>query len=53
MSKDSFRELLQIRLTLEELAVEHAALRITAAELKTVAELHHLLSVEMRRTRRM
>jgi DNA-binding GntR family transcriptional regulator len=48
MSKASFRELLQIRLTLEGLAVEHAASRITDAELKTVAELHHLLSVEMR-----
>jgi DNA-binding GntR family transcriptional regulator len=47
MSKDQFRELLKIRLTLEGMAVEHAALRITGAELEVVAELHELLSVEM------
>lgn len=49
MSKSGFRELLQIRLTLEGLAVEHAALRMSDAELAEVAGLHHLLSVEMGR----
>jgi DNA-binding GntR family transcriptional regulator len=47
MSKDGFRELLKIRLALEGLAVEHAALRITAAELKTVAAIHQALSDAM------
>jgi DNA-binding GntR family transcriptional regulator len=47
MSKDGFQELLKIRLALEGLAVEHAALRITAAELKTVADIHHALSDAM------
>jgi DNA-binding GntR family transcriptional regulator len=47
MSKDGFQELLKIRLALEGLAVEHAALRITAAELKTVTDIHHALSDAM------
>jgi DNA-binding GntR family transcriptional regulator len=49
MTKDRFRELLQIRLALEGLAVEQAAKRITTAELKAVEELHEYLSIEMGR----
>jgi DNA-binding GntR family transcriptional regulator len=50
MTKDRFRELLKIRLALEGLAVEHAALRITADECRAVADLEQALSVEMRRS---
>ncbi|HEV7616641.1 MAG TPA: GntR family transcriptional regulator [Burkholderiaceae bacterium] len=50
MMKDRFRELLKIRLALEGLAVEHAAMRITADELGTIGDLHKSLSIEMTRT---
>ena len=49
MTKDRFRELLQIRLALEGLAVEQAATRITPEELKAVADLHASLTREMNR----
>lgn len=49
MTKDKFRELLKIRLALEGLAVEHAALHIDAQGLETVSRLHEQLSVEMKR----
>jgi DNA-binding GntR family transcriptional regulator len=51
MTKNRFRELLQIRLALEGLAVEQAAKRITAAELKVAEQLHESLSIEMGRPR--
>lgn len=49
MTKDKFRELLKIRLALEGLAAEHAAVHIDAAGLEEVARLHESLSVEMKR----
>lgn len=49
MTKEKFRELLTIRLALEGLAVEHAAMRITEEELKAIAGLHASLSKEMKR----
>lgn len=51
MTKDRFRELLQIRLALEGLAVEHAATRISASELKTIAAIQRSLSTEMARSK--
>lgn len=51
MTKDRFRELLQIRLALEGLAVEQAATRISPDELKTVAGIHQSLSAEMDRAK--
>ncbi len=41
MTKDKFRELLKIRLALEGLAVEHAALNISAEGLQAVADARH------------
>jgi len=49
MTKDRFRELLKIRLALEGLAVEQAAIRITAPELAAVEKIHKALSAEMHR----
>jgi DNA-binding GntR family transcriptional regulator len=49
MTKSRFRELLQIRLALEGLAVEQAAARISEDELETVAGLHASLAAEMKR----
>lgn len=49
MTKDKFRELLKIRLALEGLAVEHAALNISAEGLQAVADLHDTLCIEMHR----
>lgn len=48
MTKDRFRELLKIRLALEGLAVEHAAMHITAEDLEEVTDLERALSVEMK-----
>lgn len=49
MTQARFRELLQIRLQLEGLAVEQAVTAITATELAQVEELHEQLCIEMRR----
>ncbi|EJN09349.1 GntR family transcriptional regulator [Herbaspirillum sp. YR522] len=49
MTKGKFRELLKIRLALEGLAVEHAALHIDERGLAMVASLHDSLCVEMHR----
>jgi DNA-binding GntR family transcriptional regulator len=51
MTKDRFRELLQIRLALEGLAVEQAAQRITPEELNQAAGIHESLSLEMNRSK--
>jgi DNA-binding GntR family transcriptional regulator len=51
MTKGRFRELLQIRLVLEGLAVEQAATRITSDELKAATAIHASLSREMNRTK--
>ncbi|MDB5822059.1 MAG: transcriptional regulator [Herminiimonas sp.] len=50
MTKDRFRELLKIRLALEGLAVEHAAMRVTAEELAAIEDTHKALSTEMQRS---
>lgn len=47
MTKPKFRELLEIRLALEGLAVEHAAKRVTAAEQEEIAAIHQALSIQM------
>lgn len=51
MTKSKFRELLQIRLALEGLAVEHAALHVTAEELEAITAIHEALSAEMKKRR--
>ena len=49
MTKGRFREILKIRLALEGLAVEHAAINISDEGLEEVATLHQTLCTEMRR----
>jgi DNA-binding GntR family transcriptional regulator len=51
MTKSKFRELLKIRLALEGLAAENAALCITSEELKAITAIHEDLSTEMRKQR--
>jgi DNA-binding GntR family transcriptional regulator len=49
MTKDKFRELLQIRLALEGLAVEQAACLVTDQELIDINAIHDRLATETRR----
>lgn len=49
MTKDKFRELLQIRLALEGLAVEQAASLVTDEELSEINGIHDRLATETRR----
>lgn len=48
MTKDKFRELLQIRLALEGLAVEQAASLVTDEQLKEINDIHDRLAKETR-----